>query len=245
MRVELLGRHVHARHDAEDRAKGGVRAAVALVAHDGVRCAARLLGLPVVPLDVGVQHSRGYVIHRDGVGGRCVGRAEQCRFPSRRLPRNTLARAVSPTRRTLGGNELFAGLHSHREADVEHLPRRALAHRPQVEREQMLLARLEHLRLVLEVCARPGRWAGGKEGEGHACGFEGVPLTLAEQESLARCGGRRVLRGAAQGVDDCGATLDLRRTAGCGRSASGTVCKGVSTHGRGEGYAPSLRARAV
>ena len=32
---------------------------------------------------------------------------------------------------------------------------------------------------------------------------------------------------------------------GVGESASGKVCKGVRAHGRGEGYAPSLRARAV
>lgn len=70
--------------------------------------------------------------------------------------------------------------------------------------------------------------------------------TLAEEEGLARGGGRRVLCGATQSVDDGGAALDLRRAAaGVGESASGKVCKGVRAHGRGEGYAPSLRARAV
>ena len=158
MRVKFLGRHVHARHDAEDRAKGGMRADVALVAHDGVRCAALLLCLPVAPLDVGVQHSRGDVIHRDGVRGRRVGRAEQRRFRSRRLPCNALTRAVGHARRlTLGENKLFGGLYRNRKEDVEHLPRRALARCPQVEREEMLLARLQHLCLVLEVCARLGR----------------------------------------------------------------------------------------
>ena len=65
--------------------------------------------------------------------------------------------------------------------------------------------------------------------------------TLAEEEGLARGGGLRVGYRAAEGVDDGGAALDLRR-AGCRGEWEGEPW---NHHDWGEGYSLAASSRGV